>query len=307
MDHAGNTYATRARMLSRMWLPSAVGKEHTTRSPSRRTSVLSASMTSCECEMMPHRYHSTEPNGGRSAVEVDDGKRMSIQALKLHDKHCVMPSTGPNCKLDIAYPMVRGKVRRVGQPRTHWVGTRMGDIVGSLSCDVTVETLAVIVCETDTCRAAATATTAACLPRLVYSCDDAYSARRLLRMASNAAKRLVVTEGKCGRREGVSGVLCCRNGSACTSERSKSVSKTVLSAKGGPWDASVEANGGVADTVEARVNDAPPLPIGGGDLSDGAVGAGIASGVADEGVSDLNGATCNEVRVLAAVTGDGVR
>jgi hypothetical protein len=136
-------------------------------------------------------------------------------------------------------------------------------------------------------------------------------------MASNAAKRLVVTEGKRGRREGVSGVLCCRNGSACTSERSKSVSKTVLSAKGGPWDASVEANGGVADTVEARVvdraggndhgNDAPPLPIGGGDLSDGAAGVDIASGVADEGVGNLIGATCNEVRVLTTVTGDGVR
>ena len=114
-------------------------------------------------------------------------------------------------------------------------------------------------------------------------------------------------------------MLCCRNGSACTSERSKSVSKTVLSAKGGPWDANVEANGGVADTVEARVvdraggndhgNDALPLPIGGGDFSDGAVGADIASasGVADEGVGDLNGVTCNEVRALAAVTGDGVR
>ena len=99
--------------------------------------------------MMPHRYHSTEPNGGRSAVEIEDGKRISIQALKLHNKHCVMPFTGPNCKLDIAYPMVRGKVRRVGQPRTHWVGTRMGDIVGSLSCDVTVETLAVTDRETD--------------------------------------------------------------------------------------------------------------------------------------------------------------
>ena len=179
-------------MLSRIWLPSVAGNEHTTRSPRRRTNVLSESMSSCECEMTPHRYHSTEPSEGSGAVEVADGRRMSMQALNLHDKHCVMPSTGPDCKLDTAYSMVRGKARRVGQPRTHWVGMRMGDIVGSLSSVGVGVEVSVDDGGAGMRRVAATATTAAFLPRLVYSCDATYSSRRRLRMASNAAKRLAV-------------------------------------------------------------------------------------------------------------------
>ena len=54
-----------------------------------------------------------------------------MQTLNLHDKHCVIPLTGPNDKFDSVCWMVRGKTGVVAQPRGQVEGMDIGVIAGS--------------------------------------------------------------------------------------------------------------------------------------------------------------------------------
>ena len=90
--------------------------------------------------MTPHLYHSNAPAGGRGAHDVGDGRRKLMLTLNLHERHCVMPLTGPNVRLDSTCVMVRGKTSVVEQPRGHVEGTNTGVMAGSADGGASVTT-----------------------------------------------------------------------------------------------------------------------------------------------------------------------
>ena len=152
--------------------------------------------------MTPHRYHSTAPRRGNCDDDDAKGDRRSILALNLHDRHWVMPSTGPNDKFEAVNSMVRGNTKAVGHPRAHRCGTRKGEKAEETASEiVTLSPLGLSLdgaSGADDTIAAANADAAATLaaPRTVYCWLALYSLRRRRRIASRAANRDTSVAGR---------------------------------------------------------------------------------------------------------------